>query len=64
MPVLGEEGEEVFPGVGRAEFFFGGGGGELGGAAVDEDGLAGGGGDLELGDEGGLLGGESGLSRW
>ncbi len=49
LPVFGEQGEEIFPGVGGAESGFGGGGGELGGAAVDDDGLAGGGGDAASG---------------
>ena len=42
-------------------FGLGGGDGELGGAAVDDDGLAGSGGDPELGDEGGVLGGDVGV---
>ncbi len=60
-PVLLEQGEHVFGGVGCAVPGFGGGGGELGGAAMQEDGFAGGGGDLHLGAEGGLLGGDVGV---
>src|ERR1039458_3381495 len=55
LPVLGEQGEEFFPGVGGAELGFGLRRGERGGAAVDEDGLAGEGGNAELGEEGGAL---------
>ena len=40
-PMLGEDVEEVFPGVGGAEAGLGGGGGEVGGAAVEDDGLRG-----------------------
>ncbi len=55
VPMFGDEGQEVLPGVGGAEFFLCGGGGEFRCAAVDEDGLASGCGDPELGDEGGVL---------
>ena len=51
-PVLGDEVEDVLPGVGGTEFLFGLGCRELAGAAVNEDGLARGGGDLHLGEEG------------
>ena len=54
-PVIGEEIEEVDPGVGGAKAGFGGGGGEVGGAAVKDDGFAGGGGELQLGEEGTFL---------
>lgn len=57
LPMLGDEGEEVFPGVGGAEAGLGGWGGELGGPAVEDDGLSGGGGEFELADEGGFLDG-------
>src|SRR5580698_1058736 len=56
-PVLGDEREQVFPGVGGSELCFGGGDRELGCAAVDGDGFARGGGDLHLRDEGSLLDG-------
>lgn len=61
IPVLGDEGEKVFPGIGGAVLFFGLWGGELRSSAVDDDGLAGLGGDVHLGGEGELLGGDVGI---
>lgn len=61
LPVLGDEGEEIFPGVGGSVLRFGLRGGEPAGSAVDEDGLAGIGGDLHLRDESLLLGGNVGI---
>ena len=60
-PVFGDEAEQVGPGVGWLVLGFGGWDGQLAGAAVDRDGLACGGGDLELGDEGGVLRGDIGV---
>ena len=60
-PVLVDQGEDVFPGIGGAVFFFGLRRGELRGSAVDDDGFAGFGGDVHLRGEGQLLGGDVGV---